>query len=622
MNLTVVSMIVTLLCAPIVTYAGNIDSLTVSNLIERALDTADQDMQQGLVILNEAKQKAKLSGDKVQYADVLFELGVLQIQNLKYAAAIENFTEAGLLYGMRKNNDREARCYAGAGLAYRYLGDYSQSLRTLFKGLSIADNSKNESAAGALCNNISMVYMDLSDWDNAIKYARRSINLKTKLKDTLGLARSYNNRAEIYLNKKKHHAAIEDYRKAIDIYRQITYDADANISISNMANVFFDLGLMDSAIYYKELAVSGMLLQNQSDYIDYHYAITTLGDMLVHAGRMKEAAKYVQVSENSEELMGDYAYATNYYTFLYDYFKKKGDVSKALMYMEKLSDVKDSLNIESAQFEKQRIALNYEFDQKSLEDSLRYQLKISRQEIAAGKYRNRMYSLAFILLVIVGTSLGVIWRVNKIQKNKRHRELENMRNDIAGDLHDDIGSTLSSIQIISTMMATQSTNVKMKEAAETISRLSDKVAGGIREIVWSVNPINDNLGAIVKQLRKLAAETLGTTNASFSFDTEIENPDEKLLPETRKNLIMIYKEAINNARKYSETTQLDIIISQRKSLLDMIIKDYGIGFDIDKAKKGNGLANMERRALNMNAKLTVTSKIKVGTVIRLEASLP
>ncbi len=603
--------------------AGNSDSIKVQRLIEKAKEAAESSMVTSDSLLSEAEIIARRTGNEEIYAQVLFEEGVIDFNNLKYDSAISKFSRAAAIYARTGNLLNEARCYDAMGNTYQYTGNYAKSLKLLFKGLEIAKQIKKKSLISAFNISIGTAYQDFKDSDNALKYLRESLEIEKERKDTASMGIVLHNIADVYRGKKEYTKSIISYKRAIDMHYKGGDSFLAATSISDMANVFLARNELDSAVYYKQEAVDFFSANNRQQYFsDYCYATASLGFMLVQVNRLKEARQYLEACNSCRSLLSDLVYARSYYSFLYEFYKKKKDYPRALKNMELLNNIKDSLNRQSMDFENQRIGIRYEFDQKAKEDALRYQLEVSEQKVAAASYKNKMYMLLTALLVIAGLAAGIIRRIRKVQENKRRQELEIMRNNIAGDLHDDIGSTLSSIQILSSMMVAQSPESSgMKEAAGTISRLSDKVAGGIREIIWSVNPANDNLEAVTGQLRKLAAETLDAADVPFLFIKELEDPGKKLLPQVRKDLMMLFKEALNNARKYSGTIQIDINIVQGKSHLHLTIKDYGCGFDINEIKRGNGLDNMERRAKNMNAELSITSKNETGTVIDLKIPL-
>jgi len=147
------------------------------------------------------------------------------------------------------------------------------------------------------------------------------------------------------------------------------------------------------------------------------------------------------------------------------------------------------------------------------------------------------------------------------------------------------------------------------------------VASGIREIVWSVNPAYDKLNAIIPQLHKLAADVLGANEIAFKFKEDIADLNKEMTPQQRKDLMMIFKEALNNTRKYSGTNRVDIQIKQIPQSLTLHIKDYGCGFDMETVNRGNGISSMERRAKEINAEFAVHSKPGKGTFLSLKIPL-
>src|SRR5690606_367537 len=120
---------------------------------------------------------------------------------------------------------------------------------------------------------------------------------------------------------------------------------------------------------------------------------------------------------------------------------------------------------------------------------------------------------------------------------------------IASDLHDDVGSTLSSISIFSQMVQQQSKEVN--PMLETIEESSRKMLDAMADIVWTINPENDQFEKIILRMRNFAYEVLGAKGIDFEFVADDEVEKLKLLMDVRKNLYLIFKEAVNNMIKYS-----------------------------------------------------------------------
>lgn len=599
------------------------DSMSIEELIKKADKLGETDINKSFVLFSKVKEKAKKAGSKYLLAKSLYAESYYFFFDANYQQLIRNVQEASKMYKSLNLKREEAKCYLREGLSWMYLNHYSESLRSNFKSKKLAEEIDDKELIAALNNNIGLVYESLNDWDNALKYAHKALGEKMIIKDTLGMAKSYSNIANLYYYNKKYKLALINFKLAQkfcnlanDAYLQAALDSD-------FGNILNEMNQPDSAIYYQNKALKLHSQFKDERFTEWCQTVSSLASAWLKKGNLAKTAFYLNECESCEKAIDDFSFLKRLYTFRSEYYTKIKNHEQASHNLQLLNTVNDSILLKSDKFENQRIAILYEFEQKAKEDSLHYELSLSNEKIATATYKNRIYLLLVILLLVSSVAAGIIRRIRKIQERKRKQELEKMRSNIAGDLHDDIGSTLSSIQIISSMMLQQnSDDAKMKESVGNISRLSEKVADGIREIVWSVNPLNDNLEAIVNQLRKLASEALDAVDILFTFNDELADPHKKLLPEVRKDFILFFKELINNAVKYSGSKRIIIQISQKSAYLELNVKDHGCGFDFAEIKRGNGLTNMEKRAANMKAKLTIISKSESGTVVNLKIPLP
>ncbi len=199
-------------------------------------------------------------------------------------------------------------------------------------------------------------------------------------------------------------------------------------------------------------------------------------------------------------------------------------------------------------------------------------------------------------------------------------KLSCIRQAIALDLHDDIGSTLNSISVYSEIAGKQMTTnpANAKNLLEKMGVSSRDMIDTMNDIVWAVNPKNDYFENVLQRMQFFAGELLSGKNILLKFEADERIKRVKLSMITRKNLYLIFKEAINNAYKYSFAKTVIVGISEKAGKLIMQVIDDGKGFIIaSKNIKGNGLENMNLRAKEINATLYITSKEDKGTVIEL-----
>lgn len=229
--------------------------------------------------------------------------------------------------------------------------------------------------------------------------------------------------------------------------------------------------------------------------------------------------------------------------------------------------------------------------------------------------------LFWIIIVILFT--GVIFAyffTKKLDQQKasfqKQIELEQQRNKITADLHDDIGSTLSSLQINSAV-ANQLLSENPSEAKKILTKIekqSKNISDKIGDIIWSMKPGKDEFMTMSTRIKNFINEILGSTTIQYTI--KIDKKVDNLLHDfsIRKNIILITKEAVNNAAKYSNATTLFVTLKVEKNILCLEIKDNGCGFNCNKTS-GNGLGNMKRRTEELKGTFTIVSENNYGTCI-------
>ncbi len=201
----------------------------------------------------------------------------------------------------------------------------------------------------------------------------------------------------------------------------------------------------------------------------------------------------------------------------------------------------------------------------------------------------------------------------KLQGIKR---IEYIRNKLSRDLHDDMGGTLSSINMLSRTSNHMSPE-KTKLALEKINQRSQKLLGKMSDIIWNINPYHDGLEEMITRMRNYAALMLEASGIEYQMKFPIEKIDDKISLEKKSNTYLIFKEAINNLCKYSHATMAVLELRYQDKKLFIRVEDNGKGFDVTVLKHRGGLNTMEQRAKEMKAKITIESDIDKGTCIKL-----
>ena len=234
------------------------------------------------------------------------------------------------------------------------------------------------------------------------------------------------------------------------------------------------------------------------------------------------------------------------------------------------------------------------------------------------KIRPAFYQTVWFYLFILILISSVVYmfyrnRINHVIKTER------IRSRIASDLHDDIGSTLSSIFLMSEMTSSSDKQSRLAEALKIIGENSRDILNSMDDIIWSVNPQDDSLTNLTVRLREYAIPICESRGIDISMNIEDITVKTKLGMDERRNIYLITKEAINNAVKHSGCTALSVIFSVTGKYIEVSITDNGHGFDPSSPTSRNGVKNMKRRALQIDSELDITSDKDKGTTISLKS---
>jgi ligand-binding sensor domain-containing protein/signal transduction histidine kinase len=221
----------------------------------------------------------------------------------------------------------------------------------------------------------------------------------------------------------------------------------------------------------------------------------------------------------------------------------------------------------------------------------------------------------FLALATLAVAVAVYADLRKMVG--RRLVLERVRLRIASDLHDDIGSSLSQIAVLSEVLRKQlgAQEARISKNLSLINRVSQEALDSMSDIVWAINPQQDHLSNLVRRMRRVASEVLPARNIEFKFNAPTAGPDLKLGADIRRQVFLMFKEAINNMVRHSECTRAEIELKIEGAWLALAVADNGKGFDPDQVDEGNGLVSLRRRARSLGGKTDVSSRIGEGTTI-------
>jgi two-component system sensor histidine kinase UhpB len=525
-----------------------------------------------------------------------------------FKAAVNYSDKALTIAKELKDSSMIAKVMGSKGNLYIAFSDYPAALDCLLKALSINEARKNKSLVARNYLSIGDLYKLQHDFDNALYYYQLSLKLSETLNDRFISAASLLCIGDIYTYRQKWDIAFDYYQRSLNINQELGNNNGIASSTNGIGTVYIQQGNYPMAIdcFLKAVTLSEQTGNKNSLSVSYGY----LGDVYTAKKEYKKAIDYFEKSldiarntkQKNNEIVG-----LSKMTACYEAMNDLHSVVKCL---KQIDSLKDGIVNETTIRKTTEMEAKYGAEKKGKEIALLTKDKqIQQLEIKKQTFFKNGLIAGLILISVLFFFVYYNYRTRQMLK------LQTLRIKIASDLHDDVGSTLSSISIFSEIARQQSSEVA--PMLQQISENSHKMLESMADIVWTINPENDNFEKIILRMRSFAFELLGARKIDFEFNAD-ENIAKLNLPmNVRKNLYLIFKEATNNLVKYSYADRASFSISSSKNNLTLLIRDNGKGFNTEKSTEGNGLKNMKNRAAEIGAKFLIESEPGTGTTVQL-----
>ncbi len=456
------------------------------------------------------------------------------------------------------------------------------------------------------CSEIAAAYYKFKNYKKAIELSKKGANYtndKWDFYNTIGLCYGELSRPDssIHYLRKAVDEAVS--KKKPDIYRTISL---GNIGYSYYSQKKFDLAKpllkvdLDGAhrIDDKGLAVG---------------AAIPLADIYLFEKKWRAADTLLKMSRSYIAKSKQLERLERLFPILSKYYQLKGNNQLALAYrdsairaIKRNDSVFNGLLVMRVQ---QRTDMGKLAEEKNKLENYR---KISK---------TRLWAICIIFILITIVFFIVRRYRRRLEKDKKYIEELNrilaLRQRLSADMHDDVGSTLSSISLYTHSLLMQPQTEAQEVILKKIKQNAQKVQESMSDIIWSVNPDMDLMGQMVARMRIFGADMTEHSGIAFTFIFDDKVAELQVEMSVRRNLYLIYKETINNAIKYSCCKHININLTISNDKLVMEIADDGIGFNTGIKHLGNGLTNMQRRADEINAQLEIASSRQTGTTLKL-----
>lgn len=564
-------------------------------------------------LLRAAADKRQGVDDKINY---YMTAGLYHKNRSEFAESIQYMLRALELIDKQKYPSAYAGQLLNIGNTYSNLGDVQKAADYHLKALELFEEIQNDRGRSFCYQSLGNSYLKLKQYAQSIKYFLRSRDLKEKLKDARGLIGTWSGLGNVYLETGDYEQSLANYSKALAQSQSLKLRREELRTLVDMGVLYAKMNKTTDARASFSRALPAAI--ESADSLVVARIRTELSKLDGEHVDAEKAIRSFEARIVAAERSGDMDAKANAYKDFSEYFARQNDFVKAYHYLQLHHALNDSISGKEIVLKFQELEQRYEKDKREREiDVLKKDQLLSQEKMAREKARQEITVLALGGVLVLLTVLFLYLRLRS--RVKRREELYEVRNSIARDLHDDIGSALSSINIISQVALKERGDVKhhLQKISESASRMME----GMSDMVWSINPDNGSMEKMIIRMKEFAAEILEPADISYSIVAS-GNVEQLLLdPKVRKSIFLVFKEAINNTAKYSEGTHVTIEIAAQKNKLMLRVKDNGKGFAANIHSTGNGLHNMVSRAQEAKGQVKLISAPGSGTEVMMELPL-
>ncbi|AKD54489.1 tetratricopeptide repeat-containing sensor histidine kinase [Spirosoma radiotolerans] len=513
-----------------------------------------------------------------------------------------------------------ANAMTNLGTAYRNMNQHEKALAISLSSLRMQEQyailPRNENTY----TGIGLALKDTRRPREAIEYFQQALVLNRQLKSPYGMAITEQNIGRCYDN-------LEQQAKALAYYRTALKHAKESESDLLQADILVNTGLalrkvnrLEEAKHAIEQALAITTKQQIKSAMATDYF--NLGQVYEELKDYKPAEQFMKKALHLAHELNDKNKIGIYTQGLADLYGGMKNFQQAYAFQLERNQHIDSMTTVRTTAEVQRLVAHYKSQQKQDQiNLLRQQAQIREEELTNKRLQTNALLIGGLLTLLLGAAVSA-WLLNRARL-RRLQEAQTLRKQIAHDLHDEVGSTLSSISLLSGMvkgLIAQNRPESVERAIQKINTDARQILEAMDEIIWTINPGNDSLHRIAIRLQEYAQPLMESKGIRFSLVAEPALEGLPISMEVRRNLYLIGKEAINNLVKYSQASQATLRFEHQKEQLKVVIEDNGRGFDPAQPSQRTGQSSMQQRAKAMGGTLAVQSTPGQGTRLQLVVS--
>ncbi|MBG8552198.1 tetratricopeptide repeat-containing sensor histidine kinase [Hymenobacter guriensis] len=591
-------------------------------------DTPDPDSAAMLGYAAAAMQAARAAGDSVLVGRAL-DAGsnyYLTVQNFERAAVLERraeelLREAPVLYRARNawnlgwvyvnlrrpdlarryyrlasnffsaagDADGQAGVWQELGQLYQNLGRHDSAVTAMFKAVSIYRNLKEVRQEAKALSNVASVFAERGQPAVSSRYCRQVYRLAASIADSALMAVGLEGLGVNAQRVDSPAVALNYLRRQQALVRHLRFYSNRTGLYENLAAAYRRLQRPDSAAFYYQAAISLAQRTHDPDRV--------LGNMYTNLASFYQEQREPDQAEawasKALALAGgrpSEGYTTDALALLQKLAIARHDYPAAYALQRREMQARDTLQAQADKRVLEEARASYEVAQAEQEVVMLRQ----EQELARLRRQRELAGAGGLLALALGAG-GV--GLAQYRRRARHREAA-LRTRLAADLHDDVGSLLTQISLESSWLQTsRRTPEQLATHLQHLSEASRRAVQQLSDVVWGIDARNDATSPLLERMRDHAHEVLSVANLEVDFAADASLAGAALPGLLRQNLYLIYKEALHNVVKHARATLVTVRLQLQDGYLSLRVQDDGQGYDGPGRVGGQGLTNMQARAL-------------------------
>lgn len=493
------------------------------------------------------------------------------------------------------------------------LRNLKQSLRDCDTALHYAEIADNDDRRARILQTIGSVYYYQDDYTQSAEYYERANQLYQKIGNLRMSAIVINNLGNVHKHTGQYALAIGNFKRAITIGDSLNDQVSMSMYYGNLGDVYSETG--QYALAEQSASRSLEFALQQKNEMQSGVAYGFLSQIYLKQNKLAQAItaanKSYQIAVKHDDLEWQHTAAG----VLADAYSRSGDYEKAYPFLLHTRIISDSLARMKYDEDIAAMQTMLRLDEKNNEIALlNKDRQIQRQQLAQQRLRFAAASGMVLLLL-----LGIALLVNRYRMRQRMKELQ-IRNQIAADLHDEVGSSLSSIHMLSSMASGNTrSDAGQRAILEKVSLYTRETMDKMGDIVWMIKPAEKEGAGLRDRMQRFLFEICNSQNIRAVFEGEgLELT--RLDMDQRKGIYLAFKEAVINAAKYAGASRIEVIVREQNRQVRLTVQDDGVGFSPSEIQKGNGLDNIRNRARELGGRAEWISEKGKGT--RVEFIIP